>query len=84
MDVKRFLNDSFRVLECLCKNEVIIQGKKTVRLTQDEIAAELHLSKGKVNTLLKELIEDEYIRMASAGKYVIYKKGREVYDFINK
>ena len=82
-NVEYFLNDNFKILKCLCENEITLQGKKVVSLSQNDIAKETNLSKGRVNKTLKSFSEMDLIRMASAGKYVIYKKGHEIYDLLS-
>lgn len=82
MNLDLFLNDNYKVLGCLYTNEALIQGKRIVKLSQSEIANELDISKAKVNGILHRLEDDGFIRMAGAGKYIIYKKGKDVYRYL--
>lgn len=48
--------------------------KKVVPLTQSEIANELGMSKAKVNSLIGQLQNEEYVSLATRGKYVLSEK----------
>ncbi len=74
MGIELFLNDSYKLLKLLYDNQTKVLDKKVVPLTQIEIGSELGMSKAKVNALIGQLQDEEYIAMESRGKYVLSSK----------
>lgn len=74
MRIDLFLNDSYKILNLLYENQTVVLDKKVVPLTQSEIANELGMSKAKVNSLIGQLQNEEYVSLATMGKYVLSEK----------
>ena len=74
MRIDLFLNDSYKILNLLYENQTVVLDKKVVPLTQSEIANELGMSKAKVNSLIGQLQNEEYVSLATRGKYVLSEK----------
>ena len=72
-NVKYFTNDKFRVLSCLYDTKGIDNG---TRITQQEIAEQLGLSRVTINGLLKQLKDDGYIQQdeSRASKRLLTEK----------
>ena len=71
MRIDLFLNDSYKILNLLYENQTVVLDKKVVPLTQSEIANELGMSKAKVNSLIGQLQNEEYVSLATRGKYAV-------------
>ena len=74
MRIDLFLNDSYKILNLLYENQTVVLDKTVVPLTQSEIANELGMSKAKVNSLIGQLQNEEYVSLATRGKYVLSEK----------
>lgn len=73
-----FVNDKYRVLECMANRQISVNDEKVVKLSQQEIADILHFTKTKVNTIISELKSNNYIVQLSArGKYALTDKANE-------
>lgn len=80
-DVLGFVNEKTKVLLILKENQQEIEGKKVCTLSQQEIAKLVHCGKLKINQIIKELIEGEYVEMVHAkGRYFITEKGYELLE----
>lgn len=67
-----FVNDKFKVLECMEQRQIQVNGESIVKLSQQEIADILGFTKTKVNNIVRELKENGYLIQASLrGKYVL-------------
>jgi len=78
MDISYFGNDKYRVLACMGKRQFSVKDFMVVKLSQQEIADILHLSKVKVNGIITELKSDGYIIQHSPrGKYTLTIKAHE-------
>ena len=55
MSLEYFGNDKYKVLSCMAGCQVIIKGKSIVKLSQQEIADLVQLSKVKVNSIIADL-----------------------------
>lgn len=78
-DVLRFVNEKTKILLILKENQQEMEGKDVCLLSQQEIANIVHCGKLKVNQILKELIEEEYVEMVRIkGRYFITDKGYEL------
>lgn len=70
-----FVNDKYRVLECMAKRQISVNNELIVKLSQQEIADILHFTKTKVNIIIGELKTNGYITQLSIrGKYSLTKK----------
>ena len=45
-----FMNDRYRVLECMAQRQIIVNNEAVVKLSQQEIADTLGFTKSKVNS----------------------------------
>lgn len=77
------MNDRFIVLKTIYENQVTIAENQFPSVTQEELANLAQFSKAKVNRLLNELMDDEYVIMFNGikGRYQITKSG---YDALKK
>ena len=65
-----FMNDRYRVLECMAQRQIIVNNEAVVKLSQQEIADTLGFTKSKVNSIIRELIQKGYVTQVNArGKY---------------
>ena len=83
MEQDFFMNDRFIVLKILYENQVTIGENQFTPVTQEELANLAQFSKAKVNKLLNELMDCEYVIMFNGikGRYQITKSG---YDALKK
>lgn len=83
MKLTEFTNDRYRLLQYLKKNEMMYNDSIIIKLSQDEMANSLGVSKHKVNTLVKELIALKVLGVYDLkGKYIITQLGNKVLDAI--
>lgn len=52
-----FMNDRYRVLECMAQRQIIVNNEAVIKLSQQEIADTLGFTKSKVNSIIRELIQ---------------------------
>lgn len=70
-----FVNDNYRVLECMASRQIPVSNEQVIKLSQQEIADILHLSKTKVNAIIGELKANGYIiQLSPRGKYSLTEK----------
>lgn len=70
-----FVNDKYRVLECMANRQISVNNEQIVKLSQQEIADILHFTKTKVNTIIGELKSNGYIvQISPRGKYTLTEK----------
>ena len=63
-----FMNDRYRVLECMAQRQIIVNNEAVVKLSQQEIADTL----GFTNSIIRELIQKGYVTQVNArGKYAL-------------
>ncbi|MEC5425644.1 helix-turn-helix domain-containing protein [Virgibacillus sp. C22-A2] len=75
MNIEYFGNDKYRVLACMAERQISLNDKNVVKLSQQEIADILKLSKVKVNAIIAELKDNCYITQNSPrGKYTLTGK----------
>ena len=75
MEIEYFGNDKYRVLACMSERQISVKDSVVVKLSQQEIADIVQLSKAKVNGIIAELKSDGYITQESPrGKYSLTKK----------
>lgn len=78
MDIEYFGNDKYRVLACMANRQIFVKDGNIIKLSQQEIADIVQLSKVKVNTIITQLKADGYITQKSPrGKYLLTDKARE-------
>ena len=81
MDIEYFGNDKFRVLACMGDRQISVNDAIIVKLSQQEIADIVKLSKVKVNNIIAELKNDGYVAQQSPrGKYVLTEKASTMLD----
>lgn len=67
-----FVNDKFKVLECMEQRQIQVNDELIVKLSQQEIADILGFTKTKVNNIVRELKENGYLtQLSSRGKYIL-------------
>lgn len=70
-----FVNDKYRVLECMANRQISVNNERVVKLSQQEIADILHFTKTKVNIIIGELKTNGYItQLSTRGKYSLTEK----------
>lgn len=70
-----FVNDKYRVLECMANRQISVNNEQIVKLSQQEIADILHFTKTKVNTIIGELKNNGYVvQLTTRGKYTLTDK----------
>lgn len=70
-----FMNDKYRVLDCMANRQISVNNNQVVKLSQQEIADILQFTKAKVNTIIGELKTNGYIiQLSSRGKYALTDK----------
>ena len=78
MEIDYFGNDKYRVLACMSERQISVKDITIVKLSQQEIADIVQLSKAKVNGIIAELKTDGYITQESPrGKYSLTEKANE-------
>lgn len=66
-----FVNDRYKVIACMAKREILVGDKAVIKLSQQEIADMLKMTKVKVNSIVGELKRDGYlIQCSSRGQYI--------------
>ncbi|MEY8001131.1 helix-turn-helix domain-containing protein [Clostridium sp. Mt-5] len=72
-NVEYFLNDKFIVLKMLYEHQMDINGTVVCPITQQELADISGFSKAKINSILNELIKNQYVQIYNntKGRYVI-------------
>lgn len=70
-----FVNDKYRVLECMANRQISVNNEQIIKLSQQEIADILRFTKTKVNTIIGELKTNGYIvQLSMRGKYSLTDK----------
>jgi predicted transcriptional regulator len=78
-EVLGFINEKMKVLLIIKKHQIEIDEMMVCPLNQQEIANLVPCGKLKVNQMIKELIDDEYVEMMrQKGRYIITEKGQEL------
>ena len=62
-----FMNDRYRVLECMAQRQIIVNDEAVVKLSQQEIADTLGFTKSKVNSIIRELINMDNTSLHTLG-----------------
>lgn len=85
MNIEYFGNDKYRVLACMSERQIAVKDSLIVKLSQQEIADILQLSKVKVNAIIAELKADSYINQNSPrGKYTLTDKAAQALKEMQK
>lgn len=80
-----FVNDRYRVLCCMAERQISVNNKMIVKLSQQEIADILGFNKAKVNSIIGELKDNNYItQLSSRGKYALTEKAQSELATINR
>lgn len=67
-----FMNDKYKVIDCMAKRQISVNDEYIVKLSQQEIADILGFTKSKVNNIINNLKTNGYITQVSPrGKYVL-------------
>ncbi len=70
-----FVNDKYRVLDCMANRQISVNNEQVIKLSQQEIADILQFTKTKVNTIIGELKTNGYIvQLSTRGKYALTDK----------
>lgn len=70
-----FMNDKYKVLQCMASRQISVNNEFIVKLSQQEIADILHFTKTKVNMIINELKNNGYIiQLSTRGKYTLTDK----------
>ena len=70
-----FVNDKYKVLECMAKRQIPVNNAQIIKLSQQEIADMLHFTKTKVNVIIGELKTNGYlVQLSARGKYSLTEK----------
>lgn len=73
-----FMNDRYRVLECMAQCQIVVNNEAVIKLSQQEIADTLGFTKSKVNSIVRELIQKGYVTQVSArGKYALTESANQ-------
>lgn len=81
-----FVNDKYKVLECMAQRQISVNDEYIIKLSQQEIADILGFTKTKVNLIVRELKQNGYItQMSTRGKYTLTEKANiEITKMQNK
>lgn len=72
-----FVNDRYKVLECMAQRQISVNDELIVKLSQQEIADILGFTKSKVNSIIGDLKQNDYIvQLSSHGKYALTNKAK--------
>lgn len=67
-----FMNDKYKVIDCMAQRQILVNDEYIVKLSQQEIANILGFTKSKVNIIINDLKRNGYITQISPrGKYVL-------------
>ena len=70
-----FVNDKYRVLECMANRQIPVNNEQVIKLSQQEIADILHFTKTKVNAIIGALKVNGYlVQLSTRGKYSLTEK----------
>lgn len=73
-----FMNDRYRVLECMAQCQIVVNNEAVIKLSQQEIADTLGFTKSKVNSIVRELIQKGYVTQVSTrGKYALTESANQ-------
>lgn len=65
-----FVNDKYRVLQCMSTRQIKVNDALIIKLSQQEIADILGFTKPKVNGIIHDLKQNGYLtQLGSRGKY---------------
>lgn len=78
--IEFFTNDRYLVLKALYEHQIEINDVEICPITQQEIADTLGCSKAKVNVVLNELIDNDYVHIYNntKGRYVLTEDAKKI------
>ena len=72
-----FVNDKYKVLECMANRQIPVNNAQIIKLSQQEIADMLHFTKTKVNVIIGELKTNGYlVQLSARGKYSLTENAK--------
>ena len=78
-EILGFVNEKAKVLKIIKENQLEIDGNSICPLNQQEIADLVPCGKFKANQMIKELVEQGYVRMLhTKGRYMVTDKGNDI------
>lgn len=78
--IEFFTNDRYLVLKALYEHQIEINDVEICPITQQEIADTLGCSKAKVNVVLNELIDNDYVQIYNntKGRYILTEDAKKI------
>ena len=78
MIIEFFTNDRYKILNCMAERQIEVAGKIYAPLSQRQISEISGLSYTTVNTIIKELRDNDYIiyEGTTRGKYSLTAKAK--------
>jgi predicted transcriptional regulator len=78
--LEKFINEKYKILKLIHDKQISFGDFSYCNLSQEEIASIVKLSKVKVNKLINELEQDNFIGHYNAkkNKYIVLDSGKEV------
>lgn len=78
--IEFFTNDRYLVLKALYEHQIEINDVEICPITQQEIADTLGCSKAKVNVVLNELIDNDYVHIYNntKGRYILTEDAKKI------
>ena len=74
-----FANDKYRVLTCMARRQIAVKDNAVVKLSQQEIAEILQISKVRINAIINDLKSEGYvIQQSPRGKYLLTDKATKI------
>lgn len=80
-----FINDHYKILHTLFKNQTIVDKTLYIKLTQEEISTISGFSKTKTNQIINDLLKNGFIEnyKQKRGFYQLTNKGKEIIVYVN-
>lgn len=80
MNAQFFINDRFKVLQCLAMNGIDAEDRVSVPMSKGDIIRSVQLSKHKINCIMGELKSEGYVMQQdmARGKYFLTLKGKKL------
>lgn len=79
-----YMNDHYKVLLIMQKNQTAALGKRFVPLMQSDLSENTGFGRSKIIKIMQDLTENGYITKESRGRYSITDKGEEFVSGIEK
>lgn len=68
-DMEILINDSYKVLALICANQIMIRGESYCPLSQQELAELSEITRSKLNTIIKKLKDNGFIKTKTRHYY---------------